>query len=118
MVFDDGGTCVDKTLITIGDYANLNEFSLLQGHWLEEGVLKSDHIVVGNGCSVGSAALVHYGVRAGDNVVIDPDSFLMKGESADANTTWRGNPAKVVASAGVPKVEARGAPRRPAPAQA
>jgi hypothetical protein len=30
----------------------------------------------------------------GENVVLDPDSFLMKGEAPDANTVWRGNPAK------------------------
>ncbi|MBI3408899.1 MAG: amino acid adenylation domain-containing protein [Planctomycetes bacterium] len=102
MVFDDGCFFFDKTLITIGDYANLNEVSMFQGHSLEEGVFKSDHIVVGNGCTLGSAAFVHYGVKIGDHVVIDPDSFVMKGETADANTIWRGNPAKMVASAGAP----------------
>jgi non-ribosomal peptide synthetase-like protein len=94
MVFDDGCWFADKTLITVGDYANLNDSTGLQGHSLEEGVFKSDYIVVGNGCSLAPEAFVHYGVRIGDNVVIDPDSFVMKGESADANTTWRGNPAK------------------------
>jgi hypothetical protein len=43
----------------------------------------------------------------GDNVVLDPDSFLMKGEILDANTTWRGNPARAI----------RGAPIREAAAQ-
>jgi non-ribosomal peptide synthetase-like protein len=97
MVYDDGCWFADKTLITVGDYANLNSSTGLQGHSLEEGVFKSDYIVVGNGCSLAPEAFVHYGVRIGDNVVIDPDSFVMKGESADANTVWRGNPAKVVA---------------------
>ena len=49
---------------------------------------------IGNGCTLGSAAFVHYGVTMGENVVLDPDSFLMKGEAPDANTVWRGNPAK------------------------
>jgi carbonic anhydrase/acetyltransferase-like protein (isoleucine patch superfamily) len=39
---------------------------------------------------------VHYGVTMGDNVVLDPDSFLMKGEIVDANSVWRGNPAKAI----------------------
>jgi len=26
--------------------------------------------------------------------VLDPDSFLMKGEVLDPNTIWRGNPAR------------------------
>jgi non-ribosomal peptide synthetase-like protein len=99
MVFDDGCQFFDKTLIEVGAYANLNAFSMFQGHSLEEGVFKSDHIVVGNGCSLGVASFVHYGVKIGDHVVIDPDSFVMKGENADAKTIWLGNPAKVVASA-------------------
>ena len=68
----------------------------IQGHSLEEGVFKSDYIVVGNGCSLGTGAFIHYGVQIGDNVVIDPDSFLMKGEVPDAGTIWRGNPAKAI----------------------
>jgi non-ribosomal peptide synthetase-like protein len=77
MVFDDGCLLFDKTLLQIGDYTNLNESCIFQGHSLEEGVFKSDNIVVGNGCTLGVAAFVHYGVRIADNVVIDPDSFVM-----------------------------------------
>jgi non-ribosomal peptide synthetase-like protein len=102
MVFDDGCWFADKTLITVGDYANLNASTGLQGHSLEEGVFKTDSIVVGNGCTVSVEAFVHYGARIGDNVVIDPDTFVMKGETADANTIWRGNPGRVVATAPAP----------------
>jgi hypothetical protein len=31
-----------------------------------------------------------------DNVVIECDSFLMKGEHVPANSTWRGNPAREI----------------------
>ena len=72
---------------------------MLQGHSLEEGVFKSDYIRIGNGCSIGCGAFVHYGVTMGDHVVLDPDSFLMKGEILDSNTTWRGNPARAVGGA-------------------
>ena len=41
-------------------------------------------------------AFVHYGVTMGDHVVLDADSFLMKGEILDSHTGWRGNPAKMV----------------------
>ena len=44
-VFDDGCHFVEKSMIEIGDNANLNESSVLQGHSLEEGVFKSDRIV-------------------------------------------------------------------------
>jgi non-ribosomal peptide synthetase-like protein len=96
MVFDDGCEFVEKSLITIGDYTNLNEAALLQGHTLEEGVFKSDRIAIGRGCSIGAAVLVNYGVKMGDNSVLGPDSFLMKGEVVEANATWCGNPARAV----------------------
>jgi hypothetical protein len=39
---------------------------------------------------------VHYGVTMGDHVVLDADSFLMKGEVLDPHSVWRGNPAKPI----------------------
>ena len=95
-VFDDGCRFFDKTLIAVGDDTTLNEGSIIQGHSLEEGIFKSDTITIGNGCTLGVAAFVHYGVRMGDNAVLDPDSFLMKGEILDPGTTWQGNPARAV----------------------
>jgi carbonic anhydrase/acetyltransferase-like protein (isoleucine patch superfamily) len=68
---------------------------VLQAHSLEEGVFKSDYIRLGNRCSVGPGAFVHYGVSTGDHVVLDADSFLMKGEILDSHTGWCGNPAKL-----------------------
>ncbi len=97
-LFDDGCTCFETSLIEIGDYANLNVATTLQGHSLEEGLFKSDHIRIGDGCTVGAAALVLYGVAIGDNVVIEPDSFLMKGESPASGTMWGGNPAREMRS--------------------
>jgi non-ribosomal peptide synthetase-like protein len=96
MVFDCGHSITERSLTEVGDYANLNEGCVLQAHSLEEGVFKSDHIRLGSGCSVGPGAFVHYGVRMGDHVVLDADSFLMKGEVLESHTGWRGNPAKMV----------------------
>jgi non-ribosomal peptide synthetase-like protein len=103
-VFDDGCLMFDKTLLEVGDFATLNESSLLKGHSLEDGVFKADRVTIGRGCTIGSGALVHYGVSMGDNVVLDPDSFLMKGETPDAGSKWRGNPAR---SVGMPAGAAR-----------
>ena len=97
-VYDGGASMTERSLVEIGDGANLNEGSILQGHSLEEGAFKSDYVKIGNGCSLGCAAFVHYGVTMGDRVVLDPDSFLMKGEMPDPNTVWRGNPAKMMRS--------------------
>jgi non-ribosomal peptide synthetase-like protein len=95
-VYDANCSITERTLTEIGDYANLNEGSVLQAHSLEEGVFKSDFIRIGTGCTLGPAAFVHYGATLGDHVVIDADSFLMKGETLDPHTRWCGNPAKMV----------------------
>ena len=98
-VFDDGCGISEMTLVTIGDYCTLNERCGIQAHSLEEGTFKSDHIVIGAGCTIGVNALVHYGVIMGDDAGLEPDSFLMKGERPRSNTSWRGNPAKEVQTA-------------------
>jgi non-ribosomal peptide synthetase-like protein len=103
-VFDCSRTITERSLTEVGDYANLNEGCVLQAHSLEEGVFKSDYIRLGNGCSVGPGAFVHYGVTMGDHVVLDADSFLMKGEVLDSHTGWRGNPAKMVRCPAAPAV--------------
>ena len=95
-VFDDGCFLSEQTLVEIGDYCTLNDLAVLQSHSLEDGVFKSDYIKLGKGCSIGANALVHYGTKLGDNSVLDPDSFLMKGEIIGADSTWRGNPAREV----------------------
>ena len=96
MVFDDGVRWTEYTLMEIGDYANLNALSILWPHSLEEGVFKSDYIKIGVGCTIHTGCLVHYGVTMGEHVVLEANSYLMKGEILDPYTTWRGNPAKEV----------------------
>jgi non-ribosomal peptide synthetase-like protein len=95
-VFDDGAHVSEKTLTTIGDYCTLNEASTFQAHSLEDGVFKADQIKIGAGCTIGPNAFIHYGVVMGDNVTLDPDSFLMKGESPKSDCAWQGNPAREV----------------------
>lgn len=95
-LYDDGCAIPEKTLVEIGDHCTLNVATTLQSHSLEDGAFKSDHIRMGSGCTIGCNAFVHYGVVMEDNVVLDPDSFLMKGEMPASNSRWRGNPAKQV----------------------
>ena len=95
-IFDDGCEFDENTLIEIGDYTNLNVGCVIQPHSLEEGVFKSDYVKIGTGCTIGCSGNLHYGVTMGDYVVLDADSFLMKGEIVDPDTTWRGNPARPV----------------------
>ncbi|MGH8950835.1 MAG: DapH/DapD/GlmU-related protein, partial [Acidimicrobiia bacterium] len=93
-VFDDGCWMTERTLVTIGDDCTLNAGSTIQGHSLEDGTFKSDHITIGAGCTIGINAFVHYGVLMGHGAVLDADSFLMKGEEVAPQARWRGNPAR------------------------
>ena len=95
-VFDDGCLLSERTLVEIGDYANLNHASFIQSHSLEEGVFKSDFVRIGAGCSLGVGAFVHYGVVMHEETRLDADSFLMKGEITPPHSRWRGNPARLV----------------------
>ncbi|MGQ0482896.1 MAG: Pls/PosA family non-ribosomal peptide synthetase [Pseudonocardia sp.] len=92
-VFDDGCGIVEKTFVTIGDGCTLNAGSIIQCHSQEDGAFKSDHTSIGAGCTLGVGAFVHYGVTMGDRVVLEADSFLMKGEDVPSDTRWGGNPA-------------------------
>ena len=67
--------------------------SVIQPHSQEDGTFKSDRIVLGARCAVGTRALVHYGSTLGDDAVIAPDAFLMKGEDVPPGAHWGMNPA-------------------------
>ncbi len=96
MVFDDGLYVSEKTLVRIGDYCNFNSDCVLQSHSLENGIYKSDHIVLGNHCSLEARAFVHYGAELGDGVTVLADAFVMKGEHPASHSTWGGNPARAL----------------------
>lgn len=95
-VFDDGAIPTERSLVRIGHNCTLGEDVILQSHSLEEGVFKSDMIEIGNGVTISPNAFVHYGVKLEDGSSIAPDSFLMKGETVSAESTWQGNPAKEI----------------------
>ncbi|MFF4032951.1 Pls/PosA family non-ribosomal peptide synthetase [Streptomyces sviceus] len=92
-VFDDGCYLTERTLVAIGSDTTLGHHSKVQAHSQEDGTFKSDHIVIGDGCTLGTGALVHYGVAMGDGAVLGADAFLMKGEEMPAGAHWGGNPA-------------------------
>ncbi len=97
MVFDDGATLYDKTLLEIGDYSTLNKACILQAHSLEEGLFKSEPVRIGSQCTIAADAFVHYGVEMGNRSTLRPNAFLMKGESVPVGQTWHGNPASLAA---------------------
>lgn len=96
MVFDDGASIDEYTMVEIGDFTNLNSHCVIQPHSLEEAVFKSGRVKLGAGCTLGCAANLHYDITMGDFVAIEPNSFVMKGEFVEADSTWQGNPARSV----------------------
>lgn len=95
-VFDDGCSIPERTLVAIGDHCTLNAGSTIQCHSMEDAIFKSDFTVLEAGCTVGTGALVHYGVTMGHGAQLRPDSFLMKGEKVPPNAHWGGNPARAM----------------------
>ncbi|MBL1290176.1 Pls/PosA family non-ribosomal peptide synthetase [Streptomyces sp. NPDC057067] len=92
-VFDDGCSLTERTMVSIGDGSTLNTGSVVQCHSQEDGTFKSDRSALGDGCTLGVGAFVHYGVAIGNGAELAPDSFLMKGESVPEHALWGGNPA-------------------------
>ncbi len=111
-VFDDGCLLTERSLVTIGDDCTLNATSTLQGHSLEDGTFKSDHITLGANCTLGVGAFVHYGVTIGDGALLAADSFLMKGEEIPQHSQWGGNPARAMTSSQLPAARSGPAPAK------
>ncbi|MGD6980003.1 MULTISPECIES: Pls/PosA family non-ribosomal peptide synthetase [Citricoccus] len=79
-------------LIQIGDFAALNAGSIIQNHLFEDRIMKSSHLVIGEGCSVGNMAVVLYDTVMEEDAVVGPLSLLMKGETMPAGNRWHGIP--------------------------
>jgi non-ribosomal peptide synthetase-like protein len=92
-VFDDGCAIIERSLTSVGSGTTLNMACILQGHSLEDGAFKSDHISIGPGCTVGTGAFVHYAVAMEDGSLLEADSFAMKGSVIRPGARWLGNPA-------------------------
>ena len=99
-VYDGGTSMSERSLVSVGDHVTLDEFTMLQSHSLEDGAFKSDHVVLEPGVSVGTRGYVSYGTHLGENAVLAPDAFLVKGERIPAGAAWGGNPARAMGSQG------------------
>ncbi|MFV6029227.1 Pls/PosA family non-ribosomal peptide synthetase [Streptomyces sp. NPDC056264] len=93
-VFDDGCSLPERSMVTLGDGCTLNAGSVIQCHSQEDGAFKSEPSEVGPGSTLSVGAFVHYGVEIGARVLLETDSFLMKGESVPDGSRWAGNPAR------------------------
>lgn len=65
--------------MTIGDYCTLGTGSTIQCHSIEDGIFKAGYTVSEDGCTLGTGALVRYGVTIGQGAQLQPDPFLIIG---------------------------------------
>lgn len=79
-------------LVHIGDYAAINGGAIIQNHLFEDRIMKSSHLYIGDGCSVGNMSVVLYDTRMGEDAVLCPLSLLMKGEIMPPGNRWHGVP--------------------------
>jgi non-ribosomal peptide synthetase-like protein len=79
-------------LVRIGNHAALNSGAVMQNHLFEDRIMKSSHLSIRDGCSVGNMAVVLYDTRMEEHAVLGPLSLLMKGEIMPARSRWHGIP--------------------------
>ncbi|MGY1639169.1 Pls/PosA family non-ribosomal peptide synthetase [Geodermatophilus sp. SYSU D00742] len=102
-LFDDGCSMPERSLVTLGDDCVLNAGSTIQCHSMEDGTFRSDVTRFGDRCTLGVSGYVHYGVTVGDDAVLGPDTFVMKGTTVPPGTRWMGNPAAETRTAALPR---------------
>jgi non-ribosomal peptide synthetase-like protein len=79
-------------LVDIGDRVALNAGAVMQNHLFEDRIMKSSHLRIGDGCSIGNMAVVLYDGHMQNGAVLGPLSLLMKGEVVPSDTRWHGIP--------------------------
>lgn len=79
-------------LVQIGDHAALNAGAVIQNHLFEDRVMKSSVLHIGDGCTIGTAAVVLYDTEMKSGSSVGPLSLLMKGEVLPAHSHWVGIP--------------------------
>jgi len=79
-------------LVEIGDHVALNSGAVIQTHLFEDRIMKSSHLRIEQGCSVGNMSVVLYDTRMEEQARLGPMSLLMKGEIMPAGSRWHGIP--------------------------
>ncbi len=90
-------------LVEIGDRAALNLGATVQTHLFEDRVMKSDHLKIGDGCSIGNMSVMLYGAEMQPGACIGPLSLIMKGESLPSGSRWYGIPTQLMKAGSDPQ---------------
>ena len=93
-IFCDTNAIAEFDLISIGDYACINNHTLIQTHLYEDRIFKVSNLTIGSGCNIGVSSIVLYNTLMEENSSLGSLSLLMKGECLPSNTEWAGIPAQ------------------------
>jgi len=80
-------------LVAVGGWTALNEGVVVQNHLFEDRIMKSSRVTIGEGCSVGTMAVILYDSELRPGSALDPLSLVMKGSVVPAGERWVGIPA-------------------------
>ena len=83
---------VDPDMIQIDDDATVH--ALFQAHTFEDRLLKIDRVRIRARATVGSGAVVFYGVDIGEGASVAPQSVIMKRERLAAGGHYEGCPSQ------------------------
>ncbi len=81
-------------LVSIGDDTALNMGATVQTHLFEDRIMKSSHLQIGSGCSIGNMSVVLYDTVMAPESRLGPLSLLMKGEHLSTAGEWTGIPCR------------------------
>jgi non-ribosomal peptide synthetase-like protein len=85
-------------LVEIGDYAALNNNTIVQNHLFEDRIFKASTLKIGDECSIGNMSVVLYDSEMKQGSSIGPLSLLMKSEILPPFTRWTGIPVEAEGS--------------------
>jgi carbonic anhydrase/acetyltransferase-like protein (isoleucine patch superfamily) len=86
----------DFDFCKIGDRVTVHPGAAVQAHTFENRLLKRDFITIGNDVEINSNAVVLQDTLVRSRVVVHAATLILKGDTLDTNTRWRGNPAQLV----------------------
>lgn len=93
-VFVNSLDVTDHCLLEFGDDVVIGSGVHLSGHSVENGLVKTAPVWLGNGVTIGVGANIEIGVRAGEGCQIGALSAVPKHRTLKAHTTYVGIPAR------------------------
>jgi non-ribosomal peptide synthetase-like protein len=84
----------DHNLLTIGDDVVIGAEVRMSGHTVEEGLLKTGRVEIGDGATVGLGSIIGIGVRVGTGTQLGAFTLVPKFVTLEDHATYAGIPAR------------------------